>query len=326
MNMGLEKQPRITKPILSIRDVSYSYSGQSENRPAVDRISLTILKGQTLGIVGESGSGKTTLAKLIMHCMKPDTGEIQLQGENIYQLRRKELKQQRKTFQMVFQHSTALNPRRTIGKSVMEPLRIHRIGAEKERKRIAMEWLSNVGIDPVQYFHTFPSSLSGGQLQLVAIARALVLEPKLLVCDEPVSALDVSIQAQILCLLKRLKDRLGLTLVFISHDLEVVNQICDQITVMYKGHICEAGPTKNIFSTPMHPYTQELLNAVLTTKTIKRMPMVSLKGSTDLNCKNSFGCLFAERCSKVMVNCRQQAPGLYKYQLDHQVKCHLIKK
>ncbi|MCP4670188.1 MAG: ABC transporter ATP-binding protein [Desulfobacula sp.] len=314
------------QPLLSMENISFSYTGQTGNYPALDEITLNVFEGQALGIVGESGSGKTTLARLIMHCMKPGAGKLRLQGEDLYKIGKRELKQRRKEFQMVFQHSTALNPKRSIGQSILEPLRIHRMYTAKNRKKKAEEWLDKVGLDSNRYFDKLPSDLSGGQLQLAAIARALVLKPKLLVCDEPVSALDVSMQAQVIGLLKDLKERLQLTLVFISHDLAVVNQVCEQTIVMYKGQICETGPTSKLFSNPFHPYSKALISAVLTTNIKASTCFSSLKILTYQTCKKKTGCMFADRCPEAMKICQHQPPGLFNCQVDRQVRCHLVEK
>jgi ABC-type oligopeptide transport system ATPase subunit len=230
---------------------------------AVDGIDFDVRAGETFGIVGESGSGKSTTARLIARLLDPTAGEVRFDGQDITALRGTRLKEVRRELQMVFQDPySSLNPRRTIGAIVAEPLQIHRVQADRtSRKRAVQELMQTVGLNP-EHYNRYPHEFSGGQRQRVGIARALALRPKLLIADEPVSALDVSIQAQVLNLLRDLQRRLGLTMVFISHDLSVVRHMCDRIAVMHDGRIVELAANEQLYTAPRDPYTRELLAAV----------------------------------------------------------------
>jgi ABC-type oligopeptide transport system ATPase subunit len=230
---------------------------------AVEGIEFEVMRGETFGIVGESGSGKSTTARLIARLLEPNAGEVRFEGRDITALRGRHLKQVRRDMQIVFQDPySSLNPRKTIGAIVSEPLQIHRVQPERAaRKRAVGELLERVGLSP-EHHNRYPHEFSGGQRQRVGIARALALGPKLLIADEPVSALDVSIQAQVLNLLRDLRRELGLTMVFISHDLSVVRHMCDRIAVMHHGRIVELASNEQLYSSPRDPYTRELLAAV----------------------------------------------------------------
>jgi len=230
---------------------------------AVDGIEFDVCAGETFGIVGESGSGKSTTARLIARLIDPTAGEVRFDGQDITALRGSRLKQVRRELQMVFQDPySSLNPRRTIGSIVAEPLSIHRVESDRAaRRRAVAELLETVGLNP-EHYNRYPHEFSGGQRQRIGIARALALRPKLLIADEPVSALDVSIQAQVLNLLRELQRRFGLTMVFISHDLSVVRHMCDRIAVMHDGRIVELATNEQLYAAPRDPYTRELLAAV----------------------------------------------------------------
>ncbi|HXN39147.1 MAG TPA: ATP-binding cassette domain-containing protein [Solirubrobacteraceae bacterium] len=230
---------------------------------AVDGVSFEVHRGETLGIVGETGSGKSTTARLVMRLLDATSGQVRFEGRNITRLRGAPLKAVRREMQMIFQDPySSLNPRKTVGSIVAEPFVIHGLERDRaQRRRRVQGLLETVGMSP-EHYNRYPHEFSGGQRQRIGVARALALEPKLLVADEPVSALDVSIQAQVLNLLRDLQRRLGLTLLFISHDLSVVRYMCDRIAVMLEGKIVELGPVEQIFSAPTHPYTRELLASV----------------------------------------------------------------
>ncbi len=230
---------------------------------AVDGISFEVRRGETLGIVGETGSGKSTTARLVMRLLDATSGQVRFEGKDITRLRGAPLKAVRREMQMIFQDPySSLNPRKTVGSIVAEPFAIHGLeGDRAQRRRRVQGLLETVGMSP-EHYNRYPHEFSGGQRQRIGVARALALEPKLLIADEPVSALDVSIQAQVLNLLRELQRRLGLTLLFISHDLSVVRYMCDRIAVMLEGKIVELGPGEQIFSAPTHPYTRELLASV----------------------------------------------------------------
>jgi ABC-type oligopeptide transport system ATPase subunit len=230
---------------------------------AVDGVSFTVMKGETLGIVGETGSGKSTTARLMMRLLEPTGGTVRFEGEDITHLKGRKLKAVRRELQMVFQDPySSLNPRKTVGSIVAEPFAIHRLYSDRsERREKVRELMDTVGLNP-EHYNRYPHEFSGGQRQRIGVARALALGPKLLIADEPVSALDVSIQAQVLNLLRELQRSMGLTLVLISHDLSVVRHMCDRVAVMYEGKIVELADNETLYGSPEHPYTRELLAAV----------------------------------------------------------------
>lgn len=255
-------------PLLEVYELSKYYRGRNglpgKQRliRAVDGISFQVKEGQAFGLVGESSCGKTTTGRLILRLETPTAGGIRFDGQDILALRGERLRVWRKQAQMVFQDPLAsLNPAMTIGEAIAEPLAYHGVSARREREEQARELLAEVGLEAV-YFHRYPRDLSGGQRQRAGIARALALNPRLLVADEPVSALDVSIQAQVLNLLIDLKEKRRLTYIFISHNLAVVRRLCDQVGVMYRGKLAEVQPTSDLFRSPQHPYTQALLRAI----------------------------------------------------------------
>jgi oligopeptide transport system ATP-binding protein len=229
---------------------------------AVDGISFDIYRGETLGLVGESGCGKSTTGRTILQLYKPTSGEVIFEGVDLTKMPRQELRKMRRHMQMIFQDPYAsLNPRMNVGRIVSEPLIVHNIGTDKERKERVASLLERVGLNPY-YVNRYPHEFSGGQRQRIGIARALALDPSFIVCDEPISALDVSIQAQVVNLLQDLQKELGLTYLFIAHDLSMIRYICDRVAVMYFGKIVEMGPTDAVYEDPRHPYTQLLLSAV----------------------------------------------------------------
>ncbi|HEY9761827.1 MAG TPA: ABC transporter ATP-binding protein [Trichocoleus sp.] len=263
------------QPLLSLRDLKKHYvleagffakvlGGQQDSViKAVDNVSLDVYAGEILGLVGESGCGKSTLSRTILHLIRPTSGQVLLSGRDLTQLSRQELQQQRRDMQMVFQDPHAcLNPMMTVGRSIADPLLIHGLATRAEAEQRAHQMLMRVGLTPTEdYFHRFPGDLSGGQQQRVAIARALITQPKLLICDEPVSMLDATVQAQVLELMLELKREFDLTYLFITHDLWVAKFLCDRIAVMQAGQIVEVGPTEKLFTNPEHPYTKTLLQA-----------------------------------------------------------------
>jgi ABC-type oligopeptide transport system ATPase subunit len=252
---GLEKYFPLTRGILVRRKVGAV--------KAVDGVSFAVMKGETLGIVGETGCGKSTTARLMMRLLEPTAGTVRFEGMDITHLKGKKLKAVRRELQMVFQDPySSLNPRKTVGATIAQPFVIHGLAEGKaERKRAVQELMEMVGLNP-EHYNRYPHEFSGGQRQRIGVARALALKPKLLIADEPVSALDVSIQAQVLNLLRELQQSMGLTLVLISHDLSVVRHMCDRVAVMYQGKIVELEANETLYSSPEHPYTKELLTAV----------------------------------------------------------------
>lgn len=294
---------------------------------AVDGVSFSIPRGKTLGIVGESGSGKTTAALAILRLVHITNGSIKLGNDEISALEGDALRMARKRFQIIFQDPySSLDPRRRAGEIVREPLDLMSVGDEKDRNQAVVVLFAQVGLRPEQRA-LFPHQFSGGQRQRISLARALATKPELIVCDEPVSALDVAIQAQILNLMIRLQDDLNLTYLFISHDLGVVQYICDEVAVMYLGRIVELADRKTIFSQPKHPYTQALLSAVPSAKHRKTddSSRVVLKGDPPSPINIPKGCSFATRCPIAEDKCHQLRPELKSVGIKHIAACHLAK-
>jgi len=290
---------------------------------AVDGVSFYIMEGETLGLVGESGCGKSTLGRTLLRLEEPTAGRVLYKGSDITIWNRKQLKQLRKEAQMIFQDpQSSLDPRMTIGDSIGEALLIHGIGSEKERLETVEELLKRVGLEP-DHAMRYPHELSGGQKQRVGIARALAVNPKLIVADEPVSALDVSVQAQILNLIMDLQDEFGLAYLFIAHDLSVIGQVSDRIAVMYLGQIIELADRKELFSHPLHPYTETLLSAIPVPDPHRKQKRILLQGEVPSPVEPPPGCRFHTRCPKAMKICRQEQPTLKPLEVDHLVSCHL---
>ncbi len=292
---------------------------------AVDQISLKVLKGQTMAIVGESGSGKTTLALAIARLVPIYAGKVLVNGIDLYGLTRNELRTQRRKLQFIFQDPySSLNPRLRAGKIVQEPLDRLKIGSSQSRKERVIQLFDQVGLRQDQ-LRLFPHQFSGGQRQRIGIARAIASNPELVICDEPVSALDVGVQAQILNLLRRLQIEMQLTYLFISHDLGVVQHVCDEVAVMYMGKVVEQTDRISFFNSPLHPYSQALLSAVPSAVpgggAKKR---VILKGETKNPLDDSPGCSFASRCPKVEKHCWSSTPELKPIKHGHLVACHLV--
>jgi peptide/nickel transport system ATP-binding protein len=298
---------------------------------AVDGISFFIRRGETLGLVGESGCGKTTIGRCILRAYDPTQGTIHYQngrGQSVdlAQLQGRELTSYRRELRMIFQDPySSLNPRMTVMDIVAEPLRIHRIAVGKEIEDRVAEMLRKVGLRP-EYMRRYPHAFSGGQRQRIGIARALVLDPRVVVCDEPVSALDVSVQAQILNLLQDLQAELNLTYLFISHDLSVVEYLADQVAVMYVGLLAEVAPTEELFQSPRHPYTEALLSAVPKTVPRRNPHRIILKGDVADPANPPSGCYFHPRCPYAIDRCQTEAPALRDIAPGRKVACHLAEK
>lgn len=295
---------------------------------AVEGVSIQIEKGQTLGLVGESGCGKSTFGRCLLRLIEPTAGNVMFDGVDVTSLRPKDLLPYRRRMQIIFQDPySSLNPRLTIGRILEEPLVIHKLAATSaQRKRRVEELLDLVGLPPTAASR-YPHEFSGGQRQRVGIARALAVEPDFIVCDEPVSALDVSIQAQVLNLLLDLQERLNLTYLFISHDLRVVEHLSHHVAVMYLGRIVEAGPAEQVFAHPAHPYTQALLSAVPKADPALRRDRIVLKGDPPRPTAPPSGCAFHPRCPVAIPECSAEIPAARRPNpsVPHEAACILIK-
>jgi oligopeptide transport system ATP-binding protein len=294
---------------------------------AVDRVSFSVQRGQTLGLVGESGCGKSTLARVLVRLIEPDSGEISLDGRDFLALPPHALKEARAKIQLIFQDPYAsLNPRMSIGRILEEPFKLHRVGSSKaERRERVLALLERVGMRP-DAADRFPHEFSGGQRQRIGIARAIALEPEVVICDEPVSALDVSIQSQVLNLLRELQQRLRLTYVFISHDLAVMRYISDRVAVMYLGRLCEVADTDELYAHPRHPYTHALMQSLPLPDPRRRGRGVPLEGDVPSPRNPPPGCRFHTRCKYAQERCRREEPQLLplRDKPSHLVACHPV--
>ncbi len=320
----------MTAPLLSVRGVKKHFPikggvlGREVGRVhAVDGVSLDIAPGETLGLVGESGCGKSTTGRCIMRLIEPSAGEIWFEGRDVTRTKGETLRAMRRDMQIIFQDPFAsLNPRHTVGAIVGEALAIHGLArTRREREDKVARLLETVGLQP-QHMRRFPHEFSGGQRQRIGIARALAVRPKLIVCDEPVSALDVSIQAQVINLLEDLRERFGLTYLFIAHDLSVVEHISDRVAVMYLGRVVEVAPARALYDNPQHPYTEALLSAVpIPDPAVKRKRIV-LKGDVPNPIRPPSGCHFHTRCPIAQPRCSVDSPVLAEGDAGHWTACH----
>lgn len=318
-------------PILEARNLSKYFITKSNNTQsmtvkAVDDVSLSINRGETLALVGESGCGKSTTGRLLLRLIEPTSGQIFYKGQELSGLSHRAMLFYRRELQIIFQDPFgSLNPRLSVGSIIREPLDIHEIGDQVSRRARVEELLGLVGLSPLQ-MSRYPHEFSGGQRQRIGIARALALEPNVLVCDEPVSALDVSIQAQIINLMQNLQQKLGLTYLFISHNLSVVRQIADRVAVMYLGCIIEIGETEEILRSPRHPYTQALMSALPRPDPDRHRARIVLKGDVPSPFMPPSGCLFHTRCPKALPLCSKEKPVLSDISINHRTACHLAVK
>ncbi|MBS0527059.1 MAG: ATP-binding cassette domain-containing protein [Proteobacteria bacterium] len=310
-------------PLLSIDDLTVEYDVGGKTLSAVAGVSLTVGKGETLGLVGESGCGKSTLGRAVLQLRKPTGGTVTFDGTELTTLGSEAMRLMRRRLQLIFQDPIAsLNPRRCIGDIIAEPLVIAGVADKAERDRRVREVMVAVGLDPDNALGRLPHEFSGGQCQRICIARALILEPELVICDEPVSALDVSIRAQILNLLEEMKRRYGLTLLFIAHDLAVVKAVSDRIAVMYLGKLAEIGPTERLFAQPAHPYTALLLEAIpVPDPTVRPAANVAV-GEPPSPLAPPSGCRFRTRCPRADAKCAAEVPQLREIGGGQFAACH----
>jgi oligopeptide transport system ATP-binding protein len=295
---------------------------------AVDKVSFTIRRGETLGLVGESGCGKSTTGRTILQLYKPTSGKVLYDGQDLAELKEDQMRRHRRDLQIIFQDPYAsLNPRMTVGSIIAEPLEVHRIGTPKERRERVKDLLNLVGLNPY-FINRYPHEFSGGQRQRIGVARALALQPSFIVCDEPIAALDVSIQAQVVNLLEELQDKFGLTYLFIAHDLSMVRHIADRTAVMYLGKIVELAERDELYGNPQHPYARALLSAVPipdpTKEREREKKRIILEGDVPSPANPPSGCRFHTRCPIAEQRCQEEEPEWRDLGGDHWVACHLV--
>ena len=318
-----------TNILLETKNLSKYFTGkkgllnrQPAQVKAVDHVSLTVNKGETLGLVGESGCGKSTLGRTILRLIPATEGQVLYNGEDILTYDKKKMWEMRRKLQIIFQDPySSLNPRMTVYDLISAPLEVYKIGTKAERREMVEEILQEVGLDK-QDLNRFPHEFSGGQRQRIGIARALILNPEFVVCDEAVSALDVSVRAQVLNLMRNMQQKKNLTYLFISHDLSVVRHISDRIAVMYLGSVAEVAEKAQLYSNPMHPYTKALLSAIPLPDVKKKRQRIILQGDVPSAYNPPSGCKFHTRCPYATDRCKQEIPVLRQMEKGHQVACH----
>lgn len=313
---GLKKYFPVTGPLGRIGGIK----GQVK---AINDVSFQLYKGETYGLVGESGCGKSTTGRTVMRLTEPTEGKVVYKNQDIFELSKRQMKPVRKEIQMVFQDPfSSLNPRIRIGQTLEEPLAIHSLASGQERRERVFDMLDKVGMQ-AEHYYRFPHEFSGGQRQRLGLARALISNPEIVICDEPVSALDVSIQSQVINLLQQLQEELELTYLFITHDISVVRHISDRIGVMYLGKIVEEAPTERLFDEPLHPYTQALFSAVPGKHRGKKRERIVLRGEIPSPLNPPSGCMFHTRCPFAMDICKKEIPEMKELAPKHKVSCHL---
>ncbi len=313
------------KTLVEVENLSVHFRVGKRILRAVESLSFQIYPGETLGLVGESGCGKSTTGRALLRLEEPTSGQVRFAGSNIFELSKKEIKRLRREAQMIFQDPYAsLNPRMTARDIIAEPLDIHRLEKGGAREARVQELMELVGLS-VQGLGRFPHEFSGGQRQRIGIARALAARPHFIVCDEPISALDVSVQAQIINLLKSLQESMGLAYLFITHDLRIVKYLSNRIAVMYLGHIVEIASSESLYANPFHPYTQALFSAIPLPdpKKERKRVRITLKDEVPSPFDPPKGCVFCSRCPQAMPICYLERPRLRQISSDHQVACHL---
>ena len=323
----------MSDPLLSVQNLvkhfvkrSLVFGREQERVRAVDGVTFTLAEAETIGIVGESGCGKSTLARCVLKLIEPTAGQIVFQGTDLTRLSRDQMRPYRRQMAMVFQDPySSLNPRKRVGAIIGAPLEVHHWGTPAEIKRRVQTLLERVGLNP-EHYNRFPHEFSGGQRQRIGMARALALEPKLIVCDEPTSALDVSVQAQILNLLTSLQQDMGLSYLFITHNLDVVRHVARRVLVMYLGQIVESGPVETVYRQPGHPYTASLLSAVPIPNPhlARRRAPIILAGELPSPLNPPSGCRFHPRCPRAQPICAQEPPAQVQLGPDHVVACHFV--
>lgn len=312
------------QPLIDVRNLKKYFKTPRGLLHAVDDVTFTIEKGKTLGVVGESGCGKSTTGRALLRLLEPTAGQVIFEGEDVVPLDAEAMRKKRAEMQIIFQDPfSSLNPRKTVSQIIEEPLRLNKIITDKtKRQERVLEIMEIVGLAE-RLYNTYPHELDGGRRQRIGIARALALNPKFIVCDEPVSALDVSIQAQILNLMKELQESMGLTYMFITHDLSVVNHFSDDIAVMYLGKMIEKAPSDMLFENPTHPYTQALLSAIPIPSLGEKKERILLRGEITSPINPKPVCRFANRCNYATDRCRSEEPQLKEIAPGHFVSCFL---
>ncbi len=323
----MEEVAHLGKVLLEVKNLKKYFSVAAGTLHAVDDVSFTIEEGNTLGVVGESGCGKTTLGRTILRLIEPSAGQILFDGEDIRELDAKRMRGKRQEMQLIFQDPfSSLNPRKTIAETIEEPIILAKLIPDRDKRFMrVLDLMDTVGLSH-RLINTYPHELDGGRRQRIGIARALAMNPKFIVCDEPVSALDVSIQAQILNLMKKIQKDMGITYIFITHDLSVVNHFSDDIAVMYLGRLVEKAPAEGLFTKPLHPYTKALLSAIPVPRIHNRPGRIMLQGELTSPINPAPVCRFANRCIYAKAVCMDKEPVLEELLPGHFVSCHQVRE